>query len=78
MHYHFQEKKKLNFQAKKILKLIILVNYLLLPETYSIIGKLKCKLCKEAMKLVEKEINKDSTKVNLILFQRFIRKLKKS
>lgn len=37
----------------------------LTPEIYGIIGKLQCKLCKEAMKLVEKEVNKDSSKVKL-------------
>lgn len=38
------------------------------PETYGILGKLECKLCKEAMKIVEKEVNKNSAKVNFNLF----------
>lgn len=37
------------------------------PEAYGIIGKIKCKLCKGAMKIVEKEVNKDTAKVNFIL-----------
>lgn len=45
------------------------------PETYSIIGKIKCRLCKEAMKIVEKEINSESAKVKFYHFQRFIEKL---
>lgn len=45
-------------------------------ENYGILDKIYCKLCEEAMKLVEKEINKDSSVVsekyfNLILFLKF-------
>lgn len=31
---------------------------------FGLLGKLKCKLCKEAMRKVEKEVNRDSAKVN--------------
>lgn len=46
------------------------------PETYSIIGKIKCKLCKEAMKFVENEINNESAKVYEI--DRFVGRLNRS
>lgn len=42
-------------------------------EAFGIFGKLQCKLCKEAMKIVEKEVNSHSSKVNVIylIFQQF-------
>lgn len=35
-----------------------------LESTYGILDKLQCKLCEQAMKLVEREVSRDSSKVN--------------
>ena len=33
-------------------------------DAFDMWGKIQCKLCKEAMRFVEKEVNSDSSKVN--------------
>lgn len=33
-------------------------------DAFDVWGKIQCKLCKEAMRFIEKEVNSDSSKVN--------------
>lgn len=44
------------------------------PENYGILDKLYCKLCEEAMKLVEREIGRDSSKVSHIVLNNLMKK----
>lgn len=52
-----EEKREPNTEFEKVNGELI--------ETFGVLGKIQCKLCKEAMKLVEKEVNSHSSKVNM-------------